>query len=80
MLLPEHKCAYIEKRLLLLSFIRVPVKELFPEVHENVCLFQEIMLIYFKLYFRAIEHQDQKKAAESVMSLAGVTEERTKCG
>lgn len=38
------------------------------------------MLIYFKLYLRAIEYPDQKKAAESISSLTGVTEERTKCG
>lgn len=79
MLLPGHKCAYIEKKIFFLSFMHLPVKELFPEVYENIYLFQEIMLIYFKLYLRAIEHQDQGKAAESIRSLTGVTEERTKC-
>lgn len=64
----------------MLSFISVPVKELFPDIYENVYLFQEIMLIYFKLYLRAVGHQDQKKAAESIRYLTGVTEEGIRCG
>lgn len=72
-------CIHLGK-VVVAQLIHVPVKELFPEVYENVYLFQEIMLIYFKLYLRAIEHSEQKKAAQSIRSLTGVTEERTKCG
>lgn len=59
------------KGCLLLSFIHLPVKELFPKVYENVRLFQEVVLLYFKLYLRASEHWDQKKATEPIRSLTG---------
>lgn len=55
----------------MLSFIHLPDKELFPKVYENVHLFREVVLLYFKVYLRAIECWDQKKATEPVRSLTG---------
>jgi len=55
----------------LLSFIYLPVKELFPKAYENICLFQEVVLLYFKLYLGVVEHWGQNKAADALRALTG---------